>query len=166
MRVLVVYKTITGNTKKVAQKIYETLECEKELKNIYDVEKLEGYDLYFLGFPMLDLGPDKQTINFLKEKAKGKSVALFVTHGSPIGFHHLDDWLQKFKNAAAQTKLLGMFDCQGKISDAGEQFFIHSKVHDLEDLAHIKKQTIGHPNKADAKAAEEFVKKIMANVSK
>ena len=55
----------TGNTKKVAEAIYDAISQPKEIKRVEDVTSLEGYDLTFLGFPMHALGPDKPVKNIL-----------------------------------------------------------------------------------------------------
>ena len=51
MRILVAYMSVTGNTRKVAEAIYDVITEEKEIGELKDLESLEGYDLIFLGFP-------------------------------------------------------------------------------------------------------------------
>ncbi|MFC1697969.1 flavodoxin family protein [Nanoarchaeota archaeon] len=119
MKVLVAYHTITGNTKKIAEAIFETIDTEKEIKKIDLSQDLdEGYDLYFLGFPMMNFGPNEPSKKFLQENTKGKKIVLFVTHGSPEEVPHLQDWLNNFKNAVSESELIGMFNCSGKCSQA------------------------------------------------
>ena len=48
MKVLVAYKSVTGNTKKVAEAIFNEIEGEKEIKNLKEIKGIEGYDLAFL----------------------------------------------------------------------------------------------------------------------
>ena len=84
MKVLVAYKSSTGNTKKVAEAIYSEITGEKELKRIEDVQDIGIYDLSFLGFPTHQFGPDKKTKEFLEKQCTGgRKVALFVTHCAP-----------------------------------------------------------------------------------
>ena len=45
MKVLVAYKSQTGNTRKIAEAIFGEIQEEKEIKRIADVDSLEGYDL-------------------------------------------------------------------------------------------------------------------------
>ena len=61
MKILVAYLSKTGNTKKVAEAIFDEITDEKELKKIEDVDSLDGYDYSFLGFPIQRMGPDKKT---------------------------------------------------------------------------------------------------------
>ncbi|HOD70354.1 MAG TPA: flavodoxin family protein, partial [Deltaproteobacteria bacterium] len=53
MKILVAYYTKTGNTKKVAEAIYEALDKnDKTLKPMKEIEDVQGYDLIFCGFPV------------------------------------------------------------------------------------------------------------------
>jgi len=116
MKVLVAYISQTGNTKKVAEAIYDEIPQPKEIKRVKDVNSLEDYDLSFLGFPMHGFGPDNQVKNFLEKHVKNKKIALFVTHMAPMDAPPLQDWIQKFKDAAVGADVLGVFDCQGQVS--------------------------------------------------
>jgi len=49
MKVLVAYVSRTGNTKKVAEAIFQGMQEEKEIKELQNVGNLEGYDLTFIG---------------------------------------------------------------------------------------------------------------------
>jgi flavodoxin len=116
VKVLVAYMSRTGNTKKVAEAIYDAIPQPKEIKRVEDVESLEGYDLSFLGFPMHNFGPDKQAKAFLETHVKDRVIALFVTHMAPEDAPSLQGWLQKYRDAAVGANIIGVFDCQGQAS--------------------------------------------------
>lgn len=116
MKVLVAYMSRTGNTKKVAEAIYDAIPQPKEIKLIEDVTSLEGYDLSFLGFPMHNFGPDKQVETFLGKHVKDRTIALFITHMAPEDAPPLQGWIQKFSDAAVGANVVGVFDCQGQAS--------------------------------------------------
>ncbi len=117
MKVLVTYMSKSGNTKKVAEAIFEEISDEKEIKTIDEVDSIEDYDLAFLGFPIHGFGPDKKAKKFLEEHCTDKKrVALFITHASPEDHEELPAFLTKFEQAAAGANLLGMFDCQGELA--------------------------------------------------
>jgi flavodoxin len=117
MKVLVAYMSSTGNTKKVAEAIYDEITCEKEIKPIREVQDIGAYDLSFLGFPTHAYGPDKKTKEFLgRHCTNGRKVALFVTHCAPEDAPELSEWMAKFKGAGAGANLMGFFDCQGELS--------------------------------------------------
>ncbi len=118
MKVLVAYMSQTGNTKKVAEAIYQEIGGDKEIKRLDEVKSLAGYDLAFLGFPVHAAGPDKKAKNFLESQTKGCKVALFVTHGTPEGHEELLPCLAKFRETVAGATLLGMFDCRGQMAKA------------------------------------------------
>ncbi len=117
MNVLVAYMTKTGNTKKVAEAIFEEIADKKEIKSIDAVESLEGYDVAFLGFPIHQMGPDKKTTRLLeKHCVNGRKVVLFITHAGPEGAPDLQPMLEKFRQAAQGAELIDMFDCQGELA--------------------------------------------------
>jgi len=114
MKVLVAYMSQTGNTKKVAEAIYDVIPQPKEIKRVEDVTSLEGYDLAFLGFPIHDFGPDKQAKAFLETHVKDRAIVLFTTHMAPEDAPSLQGWIQKFRDAAVGANIVGVFNCQGQ----------------------------------------------------
>ncbi len=117
MKVLVAYISKTGNTRKVAEAIFEEIRDEKEIKTIDEVDSLEGYDVAFLGFPTHQLGPDKKTVKLLEKHCiKGRNVALFITHASPEDGPDLPPWLDKFTQAARGANIVDIFHCQGELA--------------------------------------------------
>ena len=52
MKTLVAYFSQTGNTKKVAESMFDVIQGEKEIKELSEVENVDGYDLLFVGFPI------------------------------------------------------------------------------------------------------------------
>ncbi len=117
MKALVTYFSQTGNTRKVAEAIYDELQGEKEIRELSEVESVEGYDLLFVGFPMQAFGPAQQAKDFLASQCQGKKIALFLTHGVPGDFEELPEWLENCRQAAKGAEVLGMFDCQGEVAE-------------------------------------------------
>jgi flavodoxin len=116
MKVLVAYMSRTGNTKKVAEAIYDATPQPKEIKRVEDVTSLKGYDLTFLGFPIHASGADKQAKTFLQTHVKDSSIALFFTHAATDGAPPVEGWIQKFRDAAVGANIVGVFECQGQAS--------------------------------------------------
>ncbi len=81
-KILVTYFSLTGNTKKVAEAIFEALEGEKYLKPIEEVKEVQAYDLIFIGFPVHSHSLPYKVEAFLRQLPEGKKIALFSTHGS------------------------------------------------------------------------------------
>ncbi|MCJ7807472.1 MAG: flavodoxin family protein, partial [Dehalococcoidia bacterium] len=72
MKVIVAYMSQTGNTRKVAEAIFEEIQTEKEIKALDELGSLQGYDLSFIGFPIQIYGPAQPAKAFLEEHAAGK----------------------------------------------------------------------------------------------
>mgnify|MGYP001316338955 CR=1 FL=1 len=117
MKVLVAYMSKTGNTRKVAEAMFEEIGDEKELKPMAEVDSIAGYDVAFLGFPIEREGPDGKTAQLLqKHCVDGRKVVLFITHASPEDSPDLPPMLDKFKQAARGADIVDMFDCQGELA--------------------------------------------------
>jgi len=161
MKILVAYLTKTGNTKKVAEAIYEEIRDEKEIKAIEAVESLEGYDLSFLGFPIHQMGPDKKTEKLLERHCINKrKIALFITHAGPEDSPDIPPMLEKFKQAARDADLVGFFDCQGELAKSvkrimsimpNKQFRTWAKMDDSQ----------GQPDASRIDKARAFARDVM-----
>ena len=115
-RVLVTYQSQTGNTKKVAEAIFNALPEPKEIKPLKEAKSLEGYGLVFLGFPIHGEGPNPKAKTYLENKTKGRRIALFITHAAPEDAPELPESIQKFRDAAGESEVFGVFHCQGQLS--------------------------------------------------
>ena len=164
MKALVAYMSKTGNTKKVAEAIYDELSCQKEIRPIEEVDAIGGYDLSFLGFPTHQFGPDNKAKEILEKHCKdGRKVALFVTHCSPEDVPELQEWMGKFKDAAAGADLVGFFDCQGQLAKSVE---IVLKLAPKKELRYFAKNhhSYGQPDETRLKRAREFARDTLNHV--
>jgi flavodoxin len=160
MKVLVTYQSLTGNTKKVAEAIFKVIEQQKDMKELSQVTALEGYDLVFVGFPIMGFGPSPEITGFLENQAAGKNVALFITHASPEDSEPLQDWLKKCKTSAANTNLKGMFNCQGELSEQIADFMLKSGDAAMAEWGKDRPSTVGQPDAARLQQAKDWAKKI------
>lgn len=152
MKVMVAYMSLTGNTKKVAEAIFDEIQEEKEIKELGEVQTLKGYDLAFVGFPIHREGPPDNVKSFLERHAKDKKLALFITHAMPPGLEMLEDVLTKCKDLAAEADLLGTFDCQG------EQL-LKSPDPNMQKFGTMR--ALNHPDDTDIENAKVFASDIM-----
>jgi flavodoxin len=163
MKVFIGYYTITGNTQKIAEAIYEEIQVEKKLEKLNLTKDIpEGYDIYFLGFPMLHMGPNELEIKFLNKIKKQKKLALFITHGGPEWSPKMIEWLNIFKKSLknSENQLVGIFDCQGKVSKAG--FNYTRKVGDSEFMKWDESYMVhDKPNLASVNKAKEFAREVL-----
>ena len=164
MKVLVAYFSQTGQTKKVADAIYETITADEELLELDKVESLDGYDLSFIGFPIIAFGPAPQGKDFLQERAAGNKVALFVTHAAPQGEDGLSDWLDKCRDAAAGGDLLGLFDCRGELSEQIAEVLVKSDNPMMQEFGKRRPETVGYPDEECLEEARQFARETMAKM--
>ncbi|MDD1768299.1 MAG: flavodoxin family protein [Methanomassiliicoccales archaeon] len=164
MKVLVAYMSQTGNTKKVAEAIYDEITCEKEIKPIKEVQDIGAYDLSFLGFPTHGSGPDKKAREFLGRHCKdGRKVALFVTHGAAEHVPDVPEWMANFRGAVAGANIVGFFDCQGEISK-GAKFVM--RIHPDEKVRGWAKveTSKGQPDEARLEKARAFARDTLNRI--
>ena len=161
MKVIVAYMSQTGNTKKVAEAIFQEIKGKKEIKPLDEVGSLAGYDLAFIGFPIQGYGPAGEGKSFLEQRTKGKNIALFITHASPEDNPEVREWLERCQAAAAGANILGIFDCQGELSQAIADFMLNSGDPSLVADAKKRSTTVGQPDAARLKKARTFAKEIM-----
>lgn len=158
----VIYSSMTGNTKLVAEAIARA--SGGELFNVKDsMPNLEPYEIIALGYWLKRGGPDPVMKNFLPT-VSNKRVVLFETHGAEDGSEHV---VTSFARAAyllgAGCDILGTFDCQGKVDPkliekrraAGP-----NDPHNSIDSADRWELAASHPNENDLERAAAFVEKI------
>ncbi len=165
MKTLVAYFSQTGKTKKVAEAIYESIEGDKELKELGEVESLDGYDLSFIGFPIIAFGPAKEGKEFLEEKAAGRKVALFITHAAPEDQEGIEAWLDKCRDAASSAELVGFFHCQGELSEAIANALLKSDNPMMRSFGERRPETLGQPDESRLQRARDFAREVMAKIS-
>ena len=161
MKVIVTYMSQTGNTKKVAEAIFQEIKGKKEIKPMSEVNSLDGYDLAFIGFPIQAYQPAGDAKSFLEERTKGKNIALFVTHAAPEGNPEIKKGLDLSKAVAAGAKILGVFDCRGELSQAVADFMLNSGDPSMVEDAKKRSTPVGQPDAASLKKARTFAREIM-----
>ena len=115
MKALVVYSSQTGNTKKLAEAVYETLTCEKEIFPVADAPDPAGYDLVALGFWFQAGKPDPKSAEYMA-RVKDNKVFLFATHGAAVGSDHVKNALEHARGLIPRAEVLGSFTCQGEVN--------------------------------------------------
>ncbi len=161
MRSLVAYFSQTGNTKKVAEAIFGELPEPKEIKELSEVDSLEGYDLCFIGFPVIAFGPAQPGVEFLEDYAEGKDVALFVTHAAPEQEAEDEGWLENCRQAAAGAELIGFFHCQGELAAPVMEALKKSDDEVLREFGERGPETKGQPDEGRLDKAREFARAML-----
>jgi flavodoxin len=158
-KILVTYYSKTGNTKKIAEAIYEALPEIKEIKPIDEVQKTEDYNLIFVGFPIFSHSVPFILEKFLKTIPKGKRIALFSTHGALTGSPLSREAIEYAVTLASQAKVISTFSCRGKVSLEGLEALSRSPEHQAwTDMA---ASASNHPTGEDLGEARAFARWVL-----
>lgn len=129
MTTLVTYSSITGNTQKVAESIYEGIEGDKLIIPIRDIDKLDSIGLHELGktvdlqdFDRIVIGywVDKGHMDALAKKfaksLSGRHIATFGTLGAAPDSDHGKKVLGKVADLCSKDNdYLGGYLVRGKV---------------------------------------------------
>jgi flavodoxin len=117
----------TGNTKKLAETIYEFINGPKRILTFDQVNNVYEYDSVFVGFPIHEFGPSKKAREFFDEVINNKNVALFITHAmlkeAPLSNIQIDNCKKIIKT----NKLLGIYSCRGALAESTAQHMSNSE---------------------------------------
>jgi flavodoxin len=158
-KILVTYVSWTGNTKQVAEAIFEVMQGDKTLRPADETRDLNQYDIIFVGFPVHSHSVPYKIEKLLKKIPTGKKIALFSTHGSLTGSRLSREALEHASILAAKSKILGTFSCRGKVSLQAMEVLSKSPEHKTWVEMAASAQT--HPDKNDLEEARSFAKRIM-----
>jgi flavodoxin len=164
MKTLVASVSQTGNTKKIADAIFEEIPGDKEMKLLSELDNLDGYDVVFFGFPIIAFGPHPDARDFLQKNAAGKQIALFVTHGALEDQEEVADWLEKCRAAAEGAELVGTFDCQGEVSDQIIEYLLKSDDEKMRSFGEAGPATKGQPDESRIERARVWARDVMAKL--
>jgi len=155
------YLSKTGNTKKVAEAIYETLKDEKRIKPIADIteDEIKNADLIFIGFPVYSHTVPYKAEVFIKKIPPRKKIALFSTHGSISGTRLSREALEYAVTLAGNLNVLGTFSCRGEVSMEALETLLNSPEHNA--WAEMAPTAKNHPDKSDLEDARAFTRWII-----
>ncbi len=171
MKSLVLWSSRTGNTKAVAEAIYEALPGEKDIMEEGRQGKdLSSYDLIFVGFWGYRRGADpvaQTTLSSLEHQ----NVAIFATAGT---YPDSEPAKMYLANAAAllpaSSTCVGTFICQGRVNS-----FHQKKIQGLpQETAHTMdparlarlEEAEKHPNESDFAAARQWALSMVEKVNR
>lgn len=168
MKILITYFSQSGNTKKIAETIKNSiLDKDVDLYSIDEMDPIdfEKYDLVFLGSGVYASRVHSSIVNFMKKVTNfPKNYVYFCTHASlklyQAPFAKVTKILEK-----NNCLIIGEFDCVGEnkiMSFEAKMQLINSlppeeRDKTLKDL----KLTEGHPNEKDFENAKKFAESIL-----
>lgn len=168
MKHLIVYSSVTGNTKKVAEAITQVFDEAVDTFPVETAPPTDDYDLIAVGF-WVDRGTADQKAQAYLREIHGKKVALFATLGA---YPYSEHAAKSMANAAAllpdDNKLLGSFICQGKVT-----YRLLEKFKDLpqghphaltpeREARH--REAAKHPDANDLQKAQDTFASILAKI--
>ena len=162
MKALVTYFSRTGNTKKVAQAIYDAVTIEKTIAPVDDAPPAAGYDVIFCGFPVHAHSVPGTISSFIKNLPEGKKLALFSTHGSLRHNAFAKTAIEHASSLAKKATVIGTFSCRGQVEEA----VIEALLKKPENKAWCEEArgAQGHPDDADLADARDFAVKMTHKV--
>ena len=155
IKAVVTYHSESGNTKKVAEAIYDgILEAKKDIIPLKEGVSTDEYDLVFCGFPVQAHSVPGKVASWVKNLPEGTKIAFFATHGSLRGgelaitaFHHA-------LTLATKLTVLGTFGCRGKVKDSIIEGLMKKAEH--KAWAQEAQGAAGHPDSGDMEDAKDF----------
>ncbi|WP_022665629.1 flavodoxin family protein [Desulfospira joergensenii] len=158
MKTLIVYSTQSGNTLKLAETIFETLDGEKDMLPVDQAQETEGYDMVAVGFWFMAGKPDPKSQEFLSGLKSGTRLFLFATHGAARDSDHVKTCIQYAAGLTDNADIAGVFTCQGEVNPN----VLEKVSQKAEPPAWLKdaSDAVGHPDEADLRDLAGMIKKL------
>lgn len=119
MKKLIIFSTLTGNTEKIANGIFDVIEGEKEIINVENANNVnfDNYDKILIGY-WVDKGDADIKTKKIMENIKNKKVGTFGTLGAYPDSEHAKECVKKVREALEKNGNVveKEFICQGKIA--------------------------------------------------
>ena len=161
MKILNVYSSKTGNTRKIAEAIFDILPEPKELFSVEDAPSPDLYDFIAVGFWVNRGMADEKAQEYMK-RIKGKKVGIYATLGAYPNSGHARDVLNWAGEILDGNDVLGEFICQGKIDpdilDKMPKNGVHAMTPERKTRIEEAKK---HPNETDCRYAQEAFREMM-----
>jgi len=154
MKSLIVYSSQSGNTKKLAEALFEALTGEKEIYPIDEAPEPDGYDFIALGFWLMAGKPDPKSAKYL-EKIGTAKLFLFATHGAGKGSDHAKNAMAQAKNLAPGATIVGLYECQGEVNPKILEK-VKAKPEPLPWIGDAD-DAVGHPDESDINELKNIV---------
>ncbi len=179
MKILVTYFSQTGNTKKIAEAIHETISQNHDsfLKDFNEItiDELDLYDLVFLGSACHHANLAPPVLKFIENIPKSPKFKLagFVTHSTypPEGSERHAEMFEQWGSKCAKTyerlqnekgiDYKGYFRCMGIPSKPIEQFINKQIIPDEDEWAEYIDVIVKHLDESDIENAKKFAKEVL-----
>ena len=150
----IVFSSLTGNTKKLAEAIYEVLPKDKCDHFGETGSQVPGSDLLYIGFWTDKGNADQKTLELLS-KLKNKKIFLFGTAGFGGSDAYFEKILGQVKQSIdASNTVIGEYMCQGKMPQSVRERYMKMKENpehpaNLDLLIQNFDRALSHPDSED-----------------
>ncbi len=154
MKCLILYSSMTGNTKKLAETVHRQLDGLVPMQTVKEPVDFSKYDTLCLGYWIKKGGCDKVTKK-VWENIHGKRIVLFGTMAADVNSELGKSQMERIEKALpADNNIVAHFACQGAMSaEALEQYRDKVEQEPFNDLAQAildnAMNCSGHPDKMD-----------------
>lgn len=162
MKYAVIYDSETGNTRKIAEAIYDSVQsANMEIINLAIETQIPQADIYFVGFPIHQKNCSMKIVDALEQIESGK-VVLFAT----CGMQPTEKYKEKLEDALSiwlsdDVEYLGMYLCQGKTTPEQKEYFYSTNPQYRDKIADMLAEGEYHPDETDCKEAVRFTMEIL-----
>lgn len=116
MNCLIVYSSVTGNTRLVAEAVHAVFPQGALIAPVHRAPEPDGFDLLVMGFWTHRAGPDPRAARYM-QRIRGKAVAYFGTLAAWPDSPHAMKVRERAEELLAGNRILGGFLCQGKLEE-------------------------------------------------
>ena len=160
MKSLVVYSSQTGNTRKLAEAVFEILTGDKALYPVDEAPDPSGSGFIAVGFWLMGGKPDPKSSEYLGKIGK-KPLFLFATHGAGAGSDHAIHGMELAKSLAPESDIRGTYSCQGEVNP--NILEKASKKPEPPVWLADAPDANGHPNDADFEVIKYQLAELLAS---
>lgn len=165
MKVLVTYMSKTGNTKKVADKVFNTLTGDKAITKLDITKDISTFDFIIIAFPIMNMGIPENVNSYVRSMPKGKKIALCMTHAMSSNNPMLKKLLKTCIDATVNLTLIDYFHCQGELSKEVASYLKKNQDPKLRAFGEMQAGTIGYPGGKELNDASAFTIKLMKELN-
>ena len=165
MKIAVVYKSLTGNTKLVAEAIGDALKAEYDVC-VCEPAECPKADLYFVG-SWIDKGNCTKEIAGFLTTLENQKIALFATAGFGGSEEYYNTLAERIKAQIPESnEIVGQFFCQGKMPMSVRERYVAMLQANPEDKnleVNVKNfdEALSHPNEADLTNAATWARNLL-----
>ena len=160
MKSLVVFSSQTGNTRKLAEAVFDALSGEKALYPVNEAPDPSKYGFIAVGFWLKGGKSDPKSSEYLGKIGK-KPLFLFATHGAGAGSDHAIKGMEVAKSLASEADFRGTFSCQGEANPSILEKA--SKKPEPPVWLADAPTAVGHPDDADIEGIKHQLAELLAS---